>query len=298
MNFELCETCKNYNFNLQDGILCGLSGEKPNFQDICSDYVSDPNRMKKQELIHKRKKSIKFRSESYELSDMKEALRKWGIALIVLGFIHLLISNVLSPVWGVLIVILGVLNLVILKREMFIVNGSSLLFVGLLNLINGIGFEGSVVWTFFGLLQIVWGAKEISKYQKFREIEKTNKYQDLLNKAESSDLTQITLQHSTLGIISVILFGVIVTIQIISLLMIGIHAGADPEFLTQNPGLAAVIGFTFLGGILICTIGAVLGVIDIFQKQKKKLFPVLGTVLNSLYVIFHIFTVLTSQPIN
>jgi len=100
---------------------------------------------------------------SKTLPDMGRELRTWGVALIVLGGIHFLLSGFLDPTWGIVLVVLGVLNLAIRARGMFIANGLALLAVGLMNIFSG-GLGG---WTAFGVLQLYWGGKELLKFGKY-----------------------------------------------------------------------------------------------------------------------------------
>jgi len=97
---------------------------------------------------------------------MKRDLRLWGIALIVLGVIHFAAARFLDPVWGGIIIVIGILNLCIHRRGMYIVNGSALLLVGIMNILSSIP-TGSIGWIIFGLLQLWWGATEIRKFSKY-----------------------------------------------------------------------------------------------------------------------------------
>ena len=38
---NLCKVCKNRKFTLQKGIVCGLTGEKPTFEESCDAYIED-----------------------------------------------------------------------------------------------------------------------------------------------------------------------------------------------------------------------------------------------------------------
>jgi hypothetical protein len=93
--------------------------------------------------------------------EMKGELRMWGIGLIVLGGVHVVLSNFLDPIWGIVIAVLGALNLLVAKRGMFIANGIALLLVGFLNMAAGSG------WKVFGMIQIIWGIQEIRKFRRY-----------------------------------------------------------------------------------------------------------------------------------
>ncbi|WP_309121020.1 hypothetical protein [Paenibacillus sp.] len=62
----------------------------------------------------------------------------------------------------------------------------------------------------------------------------------------------------------------------------GVEAGVLPEGMG---GFLAVIGLMFLF-ILTALVGAVLGLVGLFQKERLKLFSILGLVFNSLVVLF------------
>jgi hypothetical protein len=96
---------------------------------------------------------------------MSRELRRWGVSLIVLGVLHFALAGFLEPTWGIVLAVLGILNLVIQRRGMFIANGVALGVVGLMNIFSG-GVGG---WTFFGILQLYWGFREITKYGRYRQ---------------------------------------------------------------------------------------------------------------------------------
>ena len=86
--------------------------------------------------------------------------------MIVLGVVHFVAAGYLDPVWGGIIIIIGILNVCIRRRGMFIVNGTALILLGIMNISGSLlaGFDG---WTVFGVLQLVWGAREIKKFGKY-----------------------------------------------------------------------------------------------------------------------------------
>lgn len=106
------------------------------------------------------------------------------------------------------------------------------------------------------------------------------------------------LKHSGLGIASftIAILAIILTI-VVSTMITNIVSSVDienfniedqtaleqqlVEILEDNPELPAVFMLFFLIGIL-ALIGGVLGIIGLFIKQRKKLFAILGTILNFL----------------
>ncbi len=146
--------------------------------------LSDDEKAKLQAKIEQERKeriqliTENFSDSSEEAEDanssdaMKKDIRRWGIWLIILGIIHFIAAGYLDPVWGGIIIIIGILNLCIRRRGMFIVNGAALILVGIMN-ISGSLLDGFGGWTVFGVLQLVWGAKEIKKFGRYalREVE-------------------------------------------------------------------------------------------------------------------------------
>jgi hypothetical protein len=100
--------------------------------------------------------------------EMETELRKWGIALCVIGGISILLSGFLDPVWGVMLIVLGLLSLVVRKCGMFIVFGCVLILAGIMNLTSG--GPGGSVWGFFGIFQVLWGIQEFKRFGTFRKL--------------------------------------------------------------------------------------------------------------------------------
>jgi hypothetical protein len=104
-------------------------------------------------------------------------------------------------------------------------------------------------------------------------------------------------KHSGLGIASFTLFAVMAVAfvallaaffaQISDVINIDNPEEMDPELITEqleDLPLLAVIGFMMIGTLIGNLIGLVLGIIGLVQKQRKKLFAVLGTILNGLVI--------------
>ncbi len=104
-------------------------------------------------------------------------------------------------------------------------------------------------------------------------------------------------KHSKIGIASFILAVVSVVGMIGSAIGASVAAAGfanDPALLSgvapdELPpgmgGLLAMIGLMFLF-ILTALVGAVLGLVGLFQKDRAKLFSILGLVFNGLVVLF------------
>lgn len=275
---SFCRKCKHYNFTLQSGIICGINNEKPDFGESCEKFELDPNRASNVvKVTGKQKKQLKK-----DVPDIDVALRKWGVGLIILGVIHLFLTQVLNPVWGGLIIILGILNLVIQKKEMFIANGIALLLVGIMNIMGSLLPDfGNISWIVFGIVQVYWGIREIQKYNVYKK-EEIVETKDASEPIVDSEISK--KRHSGFGISSFSIFCFAFLLMIITFTLTVIYGPLDPDFVDEQSTLVVIIGFSWLFNALITLVGIGLGITGLFQKDKKKIFAVLGVILN--FIIF------------
>jgi hypothetical protein len=104
-------------------------------------------------------------------------------------------------------------------------------------------------------------------------------------------------KHSGLGIASFVIACVAVVFIIIAFVtMVGATSGmtegmTEEQILSEAPGLVAgVLIFFFV--VLLNLVGGILGIIGLFNKNRKKLFAILGTVFNLLgFVLFIIMMI-------
>ena len=54
---EFCDNCTNKSFNPNLGLVCGLTGEKPDFIDTCPSFSLDPSAKAKMEIEMEKKKA-------------------------------------------------------------------------------------------------------------------------------------------------------------------------------------------------------------------------------------------------
>ncbi|GEM_PF-3269592 len=68
---------------------------------------------------------------------------------------------------------------------------------------------------------------------------------------------------------------------------------ADPQSLSPEEQevvmVIGLIGLCFLGGGILTLIGLIMGLIGLFNKQRKRLYPILGTVLSALPLVLYLF---------
>lgn len=106
---ELCKTCQNKKMNIQIGLVCGLTSEKPNFEGSCPDYQTDEKAVtyfkeqKKQLNIHQLEASKSERFLNYLLDSFFRFLIFFGLFALVSRFALIfgrvdIIANMLD--WG------------------------------------------------------------------------------------------------------------------------------------------------------------------------------------------------------
>lgn len=94
------------------------------------------------------------------------AIRNRGMSLVAWGIAQFVFSNYLEPKWGIAFVIIGLLNLVFPHRVLFLVNGLTLVIVGIWN--TSLGYvDGNIFWRWIGMAQVLWGAEEIQRFDHY-----------------------------------------------------------------------------------------------------------------------------------
>lgn len=106
-----------------------------------------------------------------EKIDLNKEVRNIGIALIILGVIHFVLSQFLDFTWGFVLIAVGVIALFYRSRKMLLTFGILLIVVGVLNIsAYAIALEEvSGFWGIFGIIQIVWGIQEINRFRRTKE---------------------------------------------------------------------------------------------------------------------------------
>jgi hypothetical protein len=112
-----------------------------------------------------------------------------------------------------------------------------------------------------------------------------------------------TIKHSGLGIAAFIIAAAAIAFVFIGMiLIIGVGAATiqeiaegtmtEDELITQAPMLIIGVLF-FMFAVFAAFIGGILGIVALVQKNRKKLFAILGTIINWLIVLFVIFSMVT-----
>jgi len=106
-----------------------------------------------------------------EKIDLDKKVRNIGIALIILGVIHFVLSQFLDFTWGFVLIAVGIIAFFYRSRKMLLTFGILLMVVGVLDISTyAIALEEvSGFWGIFGIIQIVWGIQEINRFRRTKE---------------------------------------------------------------------------------------------------------------------------------
>jgi hypothetical protein len=106
-----------------------------------------------------------------EKIDLDREVKNLGVALIVLGVFHFILSQFLDFTWGLILITIGIVALFYRSRKMILTFGISLIVVGILNIMSFLSYSDEVsgFWIIFGIIQIGWGINEIKKFRRIKE---------------------------------------------------------------------------------------------------------------------------------
>ena len=103
---------------------------------------------------------------------------------------------------------------------------------------------------------------------------------------ESTQNTEfIKPKHSGFGVASFIISIAVGLLLFIVFAIAGFIQASTPGGMDQHSIKALVIGLSIIGLFLFDIVAAVLGIIGLFQRERKRLFAILGTLFSSLTVI-------------
>ncbi|MEO0794829.1 MAG: hypothetical protein AAFX93_06695 [Verrucomicrobiota bacterium] len=93
------------------------------------------------------------------------------------------------------------------------------------------------------------------------------------------------LKHSGPGIASFITSILGAVLIFATFIAAGAIETTTPGGVDEESPIAIVIGFAIIGLVLAQIIAFVLGIVGLFQQERKKLFPILGTVFSGLFIL-------------
>lgn len=101
----------------------------------------------------------------------------------------------------------------------------------------------------------------------------------------SNNPAPVAPKHSGMGVVSFIISLLSFFIFVCTIIAGGIIAMKNPDTLSQPGGASVVIGMLILMGFFLCFVGIGLGIAGLVQKDRKKIFALLGLIFNSAVFI-------------
>ncbi len=77
-----CKKCINRKSNLNEGLVCGLTGRKPNFGDTCKDFKEDKTRIKNEASLKKAKSTIKSKTSTWTVLAIAVSIVLIGLRMV------------------------------------------------------------------------------------------------------------------------------------------------------------------------------------------------------------------------
>lgn len=100
------------------------------------------------------------------------------------------------------------------------------------------------------------------------------------------------LKHSGIGITSFIMSLVMALIAFIVVIIAGVLETSSAGGMDESAVGTMVVGFLIIGCILVQLVALGLGIAGLIQKNRKKIFAVLGTVFSGLTIAGVVFLML------
>jgi hypothetical protein len=177
-----CRRCKNYEFNMQSGILCAITHEKPDFEEECKDYQHDISREEKikteqrKELIsNKKKRTIDKLSVPKPVKILGWLEIIFNLPLLLLSltvFFSFLMFQERTYVgalfmWALIIVLLTGMTIlgILLKNG----NSVSRIIMIVLYIVRLIGFPIGTLWGAYGIYYLAFDEKVKNYYSEKRQ---------------------------------------------------------------------------------------------------------------------------------
>lgn len=92
-------------------------------------------------------------------------------------------------------------------------------------------------------------------------------------------------KHSGLGIASFVV-SMICGLAILALIVVaGLVEATTPGGMDAEPVIAMVVGLAFILFMLGALVALILGIVALFQKERKKVFAIIGTVFSALALV-------------
>jgi len=92
-------------------------------------------------------------------------------------------------------------------------------------------------------------------------------------------------KHSGFGISSLIISSISGIAIFVIFVVAAVMEVSTPGGIEGNPMGAIIVGSSIIGMIILSLLALGLGICGLFQKERKKIFPIIGTVFSSFTVL-------------
>lgn len=112
-------------------------------------------------------------------------------------------------------------------------------------------------------------------------------YEDYYSEPEEYRLPK----HSGFGIASFVVVLAAGTLEFVLVVIAGILETTTPGGIDDDSPITILLGVAMIGGLFLDLLGIVLGTVGLCQRQRKKIFAVLGVVIGSLVFVGLLFVI-------
>lgn len=221
-------------------------------------------------------KSPDISQEPEQYQAIYKETRSWGLALLVLGVLHIIMSGLFDASWGVILIIIGLASFYFRSAAVFIVYSFTLGWASVSN-----AFSGSGAWIAFSVLQAFLAFKTFRKFLSFRQLEfklATVGDQQTIDSEVVKDrsATSFPWISLVLGLTSIFgLFAVIIVMVVLAVI-------------TGEDEVSAF--FIFVGSTItnLAVLGLATGVASLLMRYRYKAASIIGLVAGAIYLLIEV----------
>jgi hypothetical protein len=113
-------------------------------------------------------------------------------------------------------------------------------------------------------------------------------YEDYYSEPEEYRVSK----HSGFGIASFIITLAVGALEFVLIAIAGILEATTPGGIDENSPIAMLLGLVMIGGLLVNLLGMIFGVVGLFQRERKKVFALLGVLFGCLVFVGLLFVII------
>jgi hypothetical protein len=134
---------------------CGQTVKKEAMVCRFCNYTLDPDL---------RRQHAEEEAESARADRLRKYVHSSAIGWLIVAVLQFVLSAFLSAAWGVVCLIMGAIGLAAPVRAMLLVYGCAMMLLGVANAFGTIAIGRPGFMTYLGVMQVVWGFKELKKF--------------------------------------------------------------------------------------------------------------------------------------